>query len=182
MNICGSFSVVESLLFETLKMFGNNQHNVDQSTAASNSNQSSFGGVGLSGRVVSFSFKIEKSQLLQPKHQDYMLVNQDGSHCAGSAKFNGITSDFPMTGAAMVAEELAPGYSASATGFSSSYVKSEPNFSSMQEEQKFSQVAEHRQCLNDSGFVESDPNLFTNEHEMFDSSTIVPKMEPGYGH
>ena len=70
---------------------------------------------GLSGRMVSFSFKIEKSQLLSPKQSDYVIVNQDGSHCGGSMKFNGIvdasasasanTSSFPS-----VKCELAPEY------------------------------------------------------------------------
>ena len=48
------------------------------------------------GRIVSFSFKIEKSQLMTPKQTDYVLVSQDGQHCGGSAKFNGVTSDTGM--------------------------------------------------------------------------------------
>ena len=119
---------------------------------------------GFSGRMVSFSFKVEKSQLLSPKQTDYVIVNQDGSHCGGSVKFNGIVetsaqpthSSFPP-----VKCELAPEYSGAVP-----QIKSEPD----------QYLANH--TLNDSGFSE-----MGLEHQLAESTsqTVVPKMEPGLG-
>ena len=125
---------------------------------------------GLSGRMVSFSFKVEKSQLLSPKQTDYVIVNQDGSHCGGSVKFNGIveaaapsslaantSASFSPSGGAVKCE-IAPEYGAAAA-----LVKNEPQ--------------DHPSAnLNDSGFSEMDPSVYPQQQ------TVVPKMEPGLGH
>ena len=138
------------------------------------------------GRVVSFSFKIEKSQLMAPRQTDYVLVSQDGNHCGGSAKFNGVTSDDRMNynephqpnQSSSVVCDTAPDYvrqnsshpaahagSSMAPASYSNYVKPEPT------EDIWQQISQ----LNDSGFVEHDPNLYVNQPDGF-----VTKNEPQY--
>ena len=130
------------------------------------SQQSSF-----SGRMVSFSFKIEKSQLLSPKQTDYVIVNQDGSHCGGSFKFNGVvdssrqptqvssSASFPS-----VKCELAPEYATAITG-GSPLIKDEPG--------QFL----NNEPLNDSGFA--DMGLEPQQEQQPGSQMLVPKTEPG---
>ena len=134
-----------------------------------NLENSASGQQGLSGRMVSFSFKVEKSQLLSPKQSDYVIVNQDGSHCGGSVKFNGIVETSQATSASVSASfpstaavkcEMAPEYKVGTDEIPR--IKNEP------------QDYMTNQLLNDSGFTEMDPR-------QQEGQTVVPKVEPGLG-
>ena len=130
---------------------------------------------GLSGRMVSFSFKVEKSQLLSPKQTDYVIVTQDGSHCGGSVKFNGVVEADPSASVSWAAAgpsvkyELAPEYASAAAG--TALVKSEPQ-----------DHVTSNPLLNDSGFAEmpDQPSMFAQQ-EPEPTQSVVPKIEPGIG-